>query len=419
MRNRIPSYWIQWVLLIALMALFVLKALWIPWNKIGHDFPNYYGSSRLLVNQEVSIKWYDYDWFNIRLQHMGLAGGSFSQFPPVTAYIMVPLQFFEALTAFRLWLCINLLLLIGITIALSLETNAPLKDISLIFLLSGFGLINNFAIGQFYIVLLSLMVTGYMLETRNHSVVAGICLGAGMVVKYVPLLLVLLYCIHRRWKLVWAAVASAIAIKLSELLFFSWDAFSYYLLKTFPDHVAGQMAIQSSHSHAFQSIDALLLNWFVPHATSGTDVWLAEPTLYPVIKTIVISAIVGISIWIVVRVQRSKLHERLPLQIALALITVLLIVPASATYHFVLLSLPAIFIWVYVPRARFIRSVQAIFVCYTLIGLLPIHRIIQWDFDGFWTVLKYPRLICLGIIFCILTTILIRMSSKTTVPAEP
>jgi len=104
----------QYILLASLILLFIIKGLIPAWQDIHSDFPNYYTSSRLLIEGEDISKIYDSDWFQKKAEEYGMGQHSrFSPFPPATAFLMLPIAWLEPLSAKRIWTALNLLVLVA------------------------------------------------------------------------------------------------------------------------------------------------------------------------------------------------------------------------------------------------------------------------------------------------------------------
>lgn len=108
--------------LLIILTLFLLWRGIIPaWKEVSTDFPNYYTSSRLLLEGKDLKKNYDDNWFAEQIHKYDIdEQGKFSPFPPSTAFIMVPFAIFEPLTAKRLWTIFNIIFLVS-AVPLKLE----------------------------------------------------------------------------------------------------------------------------------------------------------------------------------------------------------------------------------------------------------------------------------------------------------
>src|SRR5258705_14007039 len=100
------------LLLLVLLSVFQWKAGIIPGWKMQSDFPNYYVSAKLVADGHRLDSIYDDAWFNLQLKEYRFEQqGKFSPFPPPTVFVMMPLTPFDPLTAKRIWMIINLVLL--------------------------------------------------------------------------------------------------------------------------------------------------------------------------------------------------------------------------------------------------------------------------------------------------------------------
>src|SRR5438477_10056473 len=104
--------WLSWIV-IAILSLYQIKAGIIPGWQMQSDFPNYFTASQLLTERSDFSKFYDNGWFQQQIISHGMnTAGKFTPFTPPTALIFIPLTPFDPLTAKRIWLLLNLLLII-------------------------------------------------------------------------------------------------------------------------------------------------------------------------------------------------------------------------------------------------------------------------------------------------------------------
>ncbi len=77
------------------------------------DFANYYVSAKMVLEKDSLDRLYDNEWFQQKIVTHGINTlGKFAPFPPVTAWMMLPLANFNPITAQRIFLSINLIFLI-------------------------------------------------------------------------------------------------------------------------------------------------------------------------------------------------------------------------------------------------------------------------------------------------------------------
>ncbi|MGE5499988.1 MAG: hypothetical protein ACM3Q2_18080, partial [Syntrophothermus sp.] len=133
------------IIVIIPLVLFQIRYGIIPaWNSVNSDFPNYYTSSRLLLDGKNVSNIYDDTWFQKNISSYGITErGKFSPFPPADAFIMMPVAYAEPLAAKRACLIFNIIL-IAVTAGLIKNITGLSRPFSfIIILLSGAALSNN------------------------------------------------------------------------------------------------------------------------------------------------------------------------------------------------------------------------------------------------------------------------------------
>ena len=193
--------------LIVLTIFFIWKGLIPAYTSLQTDFPNYYTSSRLVLEGNHFEKFYDDVWFQEQIHRFGInEQGKFSPFPPLTTLVFLPIAKLEPLLAKQIWTTINLLLLVFNIVLVSSILKTNWKIPLLIFLLSGLALINNFRFGQLYLLLTFTITLGYYLFTQNEKTLSGIMFGLFIPIKYFPLIYIVYFAFKREWKVVNAAL---------------------------------------------------------------------------------------------------------------------------------------------------------------------------------------------------------------------
>src|SRR5215831_5263596 len=93
---------------------FLLLPFRTAWNNLGTDFPNYYTAGRLVRHGEPLRNYYDWTWFARQMNYAGVERlGAYTPQTPLTMLPMVMLSGLPPLTAKRVWLVINLVLLLS------------------------------------------------------------------------------------------------------------------------------------------------------------------------------------------------------------------------------------------------------------------------------------------------------------------
>src|SRR3989442_1984792 len=151
-------------------------------SKIDSDFPNYYTAARLVIEGGNLTSLYDDAWFQKQIEREGIdREGKFSPFPPLDAFIMIPIAHLSPQHALQAWTIVNVLLLGANILLLSKILGRGWVWSGLLFLGSGLALVNNFRLGQFYLALSLLLSAGYLFPPEKLFLRSGMALRAGRV----------------------------------------------------------------------------------------------------------------------------------------------------------------------------------------------------------------------------------------------
>ncbi len=385
----------QYGLCIVLAAILLYRGIVPAFTKVDTDFPNYYTSAKLLVQGTDLSRLYDDDWFQKQIYDLGMIQlGKFSPYPPVTAFVLTPLASFSPLVALRLWTLFNICLLVITALLLSKINGRGFAAAAVILLLSGHALFNNFRFGQFYLVLTVLVLAGYRAWTGGRQTLAGFFFGLGAAIKYFPILFFILFLKRREWRAVISGVMTVLFIWAGGLFIFGRQVYKEFFLVVLGRHLTGN--IQDPYSPVFQSWNSLLRRLFVFEQALNPHPVLNSTFVYSSCLVIVYAIVAGL---VILGFRRSTIHfgtRAHEIQFSLLCIAAMLLLPASTTYHFLLLTVPIAILL----RSSVLTSSQIVLVsCYALIGFIP-YRYTSW-FDGksILTLFAYPRLILMTGLF--------------------
>ncbi len=398
--------------LIFLFAL-ILFQFWFGikpgWESPHSDFPNYYTSSRMIIDNVSLASAYDDGWFQEKITSYGFRErGKFSPFPPPTALTMLPVAWLEPMQAKQVVTTINMLLLILIAFLFRKISGFNFIDCMLVILLTGIGLANNFLLGQFYLCLLLLVTFGYMMYLKKQDMITGLLWGTGMAVKYVPFVFIPVMIIEKRWKSLAAMIVMFILLNVIAMLYFGTEVYKGFADKVLIRHVNGDLSSQSSFAFAFQSWNSFLRNCFVFDPVENPDPLIRSGFLFELSRILVYSGYIFTAVITMVRV---RMHTSL--LIAFSLLFLLAVLPASATYHYILLSLPFLLIIHWLKTYCKSYSLQLLTGMYAGIGFVPF--MINEFFEGyqFPLILAFHRL-WLITLFYIASVIVIHSAIKRT-----
>lgn len=399
-----------------LFALFsfivVCKGVLPAWQTPRGDFANYYTAARLLAeNRPLQNAYRDFAWFQKQIDRCGIARqlGGFIPHPPPTAMVMLPLAVFEPLAAKRLWIAFNLLCAAGCIVLLSRIAQLPWLPVAVVFLSTGFGLINNFLFGQMYLLLLLTLLAGIYLQQRGHAVAAGVALGGMIPVKYVGLFFVIYYAWKKQWRLAAAAMITSAAVLVLTWVVAGGEIFAVFLKEVLPRHLQGE--IQDPFAIQFQSWNSLLRRLFIADPSLNPQPPLPSPFLFVSLKNAIPWAWLAVFVWIYGNAKFREERQQHLFELALVPLGILLISPGSATYHFLLLSLSTVCLAkIFITANQRGHAVLAA-VLFLIINL-PHYLLLKKHAAGWLTPVGYMRLWLLAGFFAFVCVFAFRLLAR-------
>jgi len=330
------------IILLIILCLFHIRYGFIPaWTNLNSDFPNYYTSSKLLLEGKDLSSIYNDTWFQQRINEYGIDEiGKFSPFPPPTAFVMIPEALFNPLTAKRIYLLINIFVLI-ITAQLFKKISSFSFIMSLNFiLLSSAALINNLLLGQFYLILLLLITLGYYYVKSEKEMMSGTFLGIGAAIKYFPLIFIPVLLMKKKNKTVIVLLLTIFLINLIALFFFGMNVYFEFINKVFFSHLNGELSNQSKYAFQFQSWNSFLNNLFVYDSIENPTPLINSTFMFSFVKISIYLFFITITAYTMIKIRNDK--DFISKSISLSCIIIFVLSPASASYHLLLLSLPVL-----------------------------------------------------------------------------
>jgi Glycosyltransferase family 87/WD40-like Beta Propeller Repeat len=329
--------WIEGGVLLLLVAFLGLHTMPRAWGKLITDFPNYYMSARLAHEGFDTAREYEWVWFEREKDHRAVDIRVIGLLPitPFSTLAMWPLTGLSPLAAKHAWILANLALLIPLGWLLRSITGLSYRRIALVFALC-FPLHRNLLFGQFYIVLLLLIVGACWAYQRGLHALAGALVAIAAACKIFPVVLFVFFLRRGSWRaLIAGAATGAVALAVSVAVF-GWNLHRTYLHQILPWSLHGEGL--PPYATASASISSVLHYLFLAEPQWNSHPWHNSPLCYALLQpTLQMLALAPA----VLLIRRS---DRTPGRIALewsALITASLAISTSpASYHFVLMALP-------------------------------------------------------------------------------
>ncbi len=395
------SDWSKAFIILLLSAFLLVRGILPALTRLDTDFPNYYTAGRIVLERNGIERLYDDGWFQEQIDRNGIQqAGKFSPFPPVTALVCAPLALFSPLDALRMTTAANLGLLAVALVLLARLAGTGIWDSLIFVLLSGHGLANNFRFGQMYIAVSLSIISGYYLAARGRPVLAGVALGLMTPVKYFPLIVLIYFALRKDWKVVAAGAITSVAIVAVSIAVMGWDIHSQYLRTVLGSHLSGHLTLQDPYSSTFQSFDSFFRRLFVRDDALNPSPLIDSNALYSGLKAGVIAGVL-LLLWGAIRAMKSASTQGSERNaFSLLCIGGLLLAPATASYHFLILWLACGFLLAETAARPELRGVYwVILVSYAAVGFSPYNLLSRFDGRGLLTLLAYPRLLMTVLLF--------------------
>ena len=326
------------IFLLLLVLVQIWKGIYPAMTEVRSDFPNYYVSSKLLLEGKDLSDLYSNEHFNKLIHSYGIdQNGKFAPFPPPTAFIMVPLAGFEPLTAKRIWTCMNLLLLFAVIVLFRRISKLTMLQSTSVILLLGGALFNNFYLGQVYLFVLFIWMLSYLWAEKRTGL-AGVLLATGISIKYFPIVSIPALFIKKNFKMLLATALSLIGVALLSIIIIGVKPCNDFINSVLFDHLNGKLEGQNPYAFAFQSWNSLALNLFSKDAILNPNPVFDWPQGVFILKLLVFLGLLSTLVYAIYKLHKHpKLAEY---SIILISFFALAFSPASASYHLLLILFP-------------------------------------------------------------------------------
>jgi hypothetical protein len=399
------------VLAIACFAVFLGRTFHKGWNIDESDFPNYYTAAVLVRHGEPLIKYYDWAWFQ---RQMNLAGiedplGTYIPQTPLTMVPLLPMAGYPAQTAKRIWLSVNLGLLIGGVWLLSRITEFRIEHVALV-LFAGYGTLqSNIHLGQYYILLFSLLTLAMWYLQEKQSAAAGAICGVVFALKLYGAPFLLYFVAKRNWKGVVGMIAAILLSGAVAIAMFGWPDLHYFLREILPRAIDGEGMVSPYHPANGTMMTLLRRLFFREPELNANPTW-DVPWAFFFLRPLITIAILVFTAAGVAREGR-ELHPR---GFAWFIIATLCIAPNLGSYAFLLFLPPILVLMKDAGRLERILLVMG----YALLGFplrpewMPAFpklwiflALFLWVGFGYWRLLRPRIAVALAIVVALVASV--------------
>jgi hypothetical protein len=285
----------------------------------------------------------------------------------------------------------------------------------LFILLSGYAILGALRLGQPYILVSLSCILGYYARLKGRPLLAGLCFGVFAPIKYFPVVFLIYFACRKEWKVAIGGAIAGLAVVSLSIGVLGLKLHLEFLFSVLGNHLIGNLGMQSPFTASFQSFDALFRSLFVFDATLNPQPMLVMPALHGIGVAVVKACIFIAAMATLVKLARNGAASAVAPSIGVLGIVTLLLAPANATYHFVLLWLPVGLLIDYFFRRNIPLGAYMILAAYSMIGFFPYRFVDSYEGRGGLTILAYPRLFLLLAMF--ITCVYFIWSRAKSMPA--
>ena len=357
--------WIESGVLFLLIAFLCLHTMPRAWGKLNTDFPNYYMSARLAHEGFDTAREYEWVWLEREKDHRAIDINVIGLLPitPFSTLVMWPLTGLPPLVAKHAWILANLALLVPLCWLLRSITGLSYRRIALVFALC-FPLHRNLLIGQFYVLLLLLIVAACWAYLRGRHGLAGALVAIAAACKIFPVLLFIFFLRRGNWRALISGAVTGLAALAVSIAVFGWNLHRTYLHQILPWSLHGEGL--PPYATASASISTVLHYLFLAEPQWHPHPWHNSPLCYALLQpTLQMLALAPA----VLLIQKD---DSTPGRILLewsALITASLAISTSpASYNFVLMVLPVCVLAALLLEREWYGRLVALLVAFVGIG---------------------------------------------------
>lgn len=355
-------------LIVAVLALLGALQVFLSWREIvdsGMDIQqDFVAAQRLWRGEDIYAPIRPAEISALGVHEENGVGMRLNVHPPVTALLFAPLALLSFPAATLIWTLLSVALLWGVVELLRGELGLPLAGpwrlIAPLLLLSWYPVWQHLHVGQFTILLLALIVGAWWAERRGRPWLAGALLGAAVVIKIYPALLLGYALLGRRWRVLGGAALAGLALLGAQAAIDpgQWPA---YFMQVAPANAAEWMPNARNASLASVS-----MRLFV--GSDEVRPVFALPQLELPLRALLYAtagALFLATLW-----RRRGNHDA---EYSLGLSTIALLSPLSWDHSFVFLLLPFAYLWqqARLRPGRWRRWAIGLAACALLLSLFP------------------------------------------------
>jgi len=281
----------EWVLLVALLAIFVKNGFLPGWRTLISDFPDFHLAASIYHRGIPLDRVYEWLWFQRQKDYLGGIEQlvEFIPNPPMCVLPVLPLSALAPLAAKRVWLVMNIGFLLLALELLRRVTKLNWRRLGLVSLLCVVPLRDNFALGQYYALILLLICAAYYLSCSGRRLTSGLLLSVAASLKLFPGLFLILFVWKRDWRSAAGMILGTTVLTLISIAMFGLEVHRVLLIEVLPRALRGDLV--GPYYLGWNSFTALWHYLFLFEPELNPAPLLASPVVYALTQAMTVTAL--------------------------------------------------------------------------------------------------------------------------------
>lgn len=356
---------------------------------LRYGFPAYYTSSRLVLERDWGPEVYDNAWFGERSRER--TGGDVAEIyrpnTPMMSLLAVPIAWLDIAKARRVWLVVDLALIVltvaALFAALPALRSPPRAAVLIGLCLWWAPLRETVSLGQAYALMLALQAVALWAVVWDRRSVAGVAIGAAVAAKLAAIPLLLVLGVRGTTRSVIVAGATVVGLAALTVGFARIDSWSRFA-RVLAEDVLRPPASQSVT--AYQSASSFFAHLFTTDPTWNLGPVADLPWLATILGVAATVIALGVTLWL-------GRAGRPDVAVGVAVAAGVMVLGLAQEYHFAMLLVPAAVAlarWFEVPARPTSHGVWLALALALLAAPLPYEDPLLAV--GWTALLAYPRL---------------------------
>jgi Glycosyltransferase family 87/WD40-like Beta Propeller Repeat len=394
------AYIVEWLVVTLLTLSFTFYAVPHAWRLLNTDFPDYYLAAHFIREDKDASRAYEWVWLERQKDYIEMDQRIVGLVPltPFSTLVVWPLTRLSPLAAKHCWIAINLGMLVMIGLLIKSLTELQWRRICFV-MLSSFPLQRNLLYGQYYVLLLFILLLACWLYVRQCRILSGVLIGLGSGLKIFPVIYLIYFLKKKDFKALGGGFIGCAFSLIVAVFVFGWQLHRVYVFQVLPWVLRGEGL--DPYNLATSSISSVLHRLFIFEPQWNPHPAFNAPWIFAVLHPLLQMVIIAPALLLVFPMKTSS--RQLRLEWGALLVASLTISTSSSSYLFTLLIFSVCVLWKELEERGSVYATSGMLVIYAT-AIYPGWKNAGWT--GWSVLFGAPRLYA-SILLCLLFYLLL------------